>query len=287
MSSRGILAAITIVTCLSLAPSAMAQTGACCNFNGHFCFITTGGQAGCDAILPNNTMFLAGLTCDDCNPGAVRGACCDTVIIKTIPCVVTITHAGIPAETYCPTFLGGNYRGDGTDCFQPGNFCPAVECGDLDAGDCFAANGTPFCDDADCCNLVCTGTGIPGLCEFGDPFCCATNWDAFCAGPNTAVPGCSAVEICTVRACCFPDAPCQDLAAPDCIIAGGTPQPDGTDCLSVDCDGDGIPDADDICPNNTPGLPVACDGRPLRDCNGDCLFDGDDIQCIVDEMLNQ
>jgi len=28
-------------------------------------------------------------------------------------------------------------------------------------------------------------------------------------------------------------------------------------------------------------------GRPLRDTNGDCLVDGLDIQCIVDEMLNQ
>lgn len=53
-----------------------------------------------------------------------------------------------------------------------------------------------------------------------------------------------------------------------------------------DSDGNGVPDSIDVCPNNAPGLPVAPDGRPLRDCNNDCLYDASDIQCIVDEMLN-
>ncbi|MCH8053459.1 MAG: SBBP repeat-containing protein [Planctomycetes bacterium] len=57
--------------------------------------------------------------------------------------------------------------------------------------------------------------------------------------------------------------------------------------ITPDEDGDGVPNEIDVCPSNTLGLPVACDGRPLSDCNGDCLFDGDDIQCIVDELLNQ
>ena len=54
-----------------------------------------------------------------------------------------------------------------------------------------------------------------------------------------------------------------------------------------DADGDGVLDEDDACPNNTPGLPIAPDGRPLRDCNNDCLVDASDIQCIVDEILGQ
>jgi hypothetical protein len=52
-----------------------------------------------------------------------------------------------------------------------------------------------------------------------------------------------------------------------------------------DADGDGVPDENDACPNNAPGLPVDCAGRPLRDCNGDCLVDGADVQCLVDELL--
>lgn len=54
-----------------------------------------------------------------------------------------------------------------------------------------------------------------------------------------------------------------------------------------DADGDSLGDTCDTCPNNTPGLPVCTNGRPLRDCNNDCLMDGLDIQCIVDEILNQ
>ncbi len=57
--------------------------------------------------------------------------------------------------------------------------------------------------------------------------------------------------------------------------------------LGCDNDGDGIVNSIDACPNNTPGLPVAPNGRPLRDCNGDCLYDGADVQCLVDELLNQ
>ncbi len=50
-------------------------------------------------------------------------------------------------------------------------------------------------------------------------------------------------------------------------------------------DADHLGDACDACPNNTPGLPVAPDGRPLRDCNNDCLVDGLDVECFVAELL--
>lgn len=55
----------------------------------------------------------------------------------------------------------------------------------------------------------------------------------------------------------------------------------------ADADGDGVGDACDVCPNTPAGLPVDSTGRPLRDCNGDCVVDGDDIQCIVAELLDQ
>ena len=45
-------------------------------------------------------------------------------------------------------------------------------CGDPASGDCcLGGSGTPFCNDADCCNTVC---GI-------DPFCCSVEWDSICA----------------------------------------------------------------------------------------------------------
>lgn len=57
--------------------------------------------------------------------------------------------------------------------------------------------------------------------------------------------------------------------------------------LGLDCDGDGIPNAADACPSNAPALPVDSTGRPLRDCNNDCLVNGADIACMVNEILNQ
>lgn len=63
------------------------------------------------------------------------------------------------------------------------------------------------------------------------------------------------------------------------------------DGLIDDCDddddSDGVPDITDVCPCNAVNLPVDCNGRPLRDCNGDCSVDGLDLQCIVQELLLQ
>ncbi|HPF39670.1 MAG TPA: hypothetical protein P5081_09660 [Phycisphaerae bacterium] len=56
---------------------------------------------------------------------------------------------------------------------------------------------------------------------------------------------------------------------------------------SGDSDGDGILDAFDQCPFNTPGAEIDSEGRPLHDCNGDCAFDSLDIQCIVANLLGQ
>jgi hypothetical protein len=46
-------------------------------------------------------------------------------------------------------------------------------------------------------------------------------------------------------------------------------------------------DACDVCPGTPAGLAVDCTGRPHRDCNGDCLYDAADIQCLVDELIGQ
>ncbi len=54
------------------------------------------------------------------------------------------------------------------------------------AGPCSEANGSPGCDDTECCNAVCDL----------DPFCCDVEWDEYCAGPNIFVPGASCSELC-------------------------------------------------------------------------------------------
>ena len=55
--------------------------------------------------------------------------------------------------------------------------------------------------------------------------------------------------------------------------------------ITLDLDDDGVANEFDVCPDTPPGLPVDCEGRPLRDANRDCLFNGDDIAIIVAELL--
>ncbi|MCP3905186.1 MAG: hypothetical protein GY715_16295 [Planctomycetes bacterium] len=88
------------------------------------------------------------------------------------------------------------------------------------AGDCFVNNGTPGCEDIECCEAVCAV----------DPFCCETTWDGICAG--------QAADICGFAgeaACCFDDGSCQDLIGEACTEAGGIGQGPGTSCASFTC----------------------------------------------------
>ncbi|MCA9254311.1 MAG: FG-GAP repeat protein [Phycisphaerales bacterium] len=99
---------------------------------------------------------------------------------------------------------------------------------------------------------------------------------------------------------CEAFADCQPNGIPDaCELEGNDCNNNGTpdDCeLDTDRDGipddcdedddnDGVPDVADVCPVNAVGLPVDCDGRALRDCNGDCEVNALDLQCIVNELL--
>ncbi len=104
-------------------------------------------------------------------PGCLNQSCCDIV------CVFELTCCAVEWDDLCVEIALAQC----TVC-GPGN------------GDCFKANGTPGCDDADCCQTVCDA----------DPSCCELEWDAFCV---------LAAEILCV---CKPgDAPAND----DCIDA--------------------------------------------------------------------
>jgi hypothetical protein len=65
-----------------------------------------------------------------------------------------------------------------------GDECTPVTCGSPDAGDCCTANGTPFCNDADCCAAVCAADG----------FCCSVAWDALCADQATDLCAICAID---------------------------------------------------------------------------------------------
>ena len=68
-----------------------------------------------------------------------------------------------------------------------------AQCGDPDAGGCFEPNGTPFCDDLECCENVCVQ----------DAFCCETEWDAFC--------------VTAAKTYCVKGKPCDVMCPPDAI----------------------------------------------------------------------
>lgn len=70
--------------------------------------------------------------------------------------------------------------------------CGAGPC-DAGVGDCCTAHGGIGCEDPACCSLVC------GC----DPFCCETEWDAFCAGTGF-VAGCGAQLLCEDQPCFIP-----------------------------------------------------------------------------------
>lgn len=86
---------------------------------------------------------------------------------------------------------------------------PVGLCGEPDTGSCFEAHGSPSCDDACCCELIC---------EL-DSFCCDVTWDAICA--NAAMNGCDTP---------LPNSGDGDAGAPTCLtecppcaVPGGEP----------------------------------------------------------------
>ena len=97
---------------------------------------------------------------DNGTPGCADEACCLTVCEVDLFCCKEVwdtTCADLAIEL-CGGGGGGN-------------------CGDPDAGACDVANGTPGCEDLECCTDVCAV----------DPYCCDTAWDGICADESTTI----------------------------------------------------------------------------------------------------
>jgi hypothetical protein len=105
-------------------------------------------------------------------------------------------------------------------------------CGSGLAGDCFVANGTPNCEDEECCNNVINNWDAS----------CADNWDQTCADLAQIV--CRA---------------CGDPGAGDCFDANGTAYCDNLDCCNTVCALDPT-----CCQLN--GWDVACADLALANC---------------------
>ncbi len=137
-------------------------------------------------------------------------------------------------------------------------------CGNPTAGNCFQDNGTPGCNDLDCCKAVC----------LIDPFCCENTWDNVCAG--------EAQDLCGNDAC---------PAEGNCFQAHGTPGCDNAACCKKVClidpfccdiqwDGICAGEAQDLCGNDSCPAEGSCfqaHGTPGCDdavcCKKICLID--------------
>jgi len=113
----------------------------------------------------------------DCEPNPCNnGACCVPDPMGGFGCIEL-------SEQACHN-AGGYFQGDGEDCTDDDgdplcdSFTP--DCGEPGTGGCFwidGENGTPYCNDLGCCELIC---------DF-DPFCCEEQdppggrWDETCA----------------------------------------------------------------------------------------------------------
>ena len=101
---------------------------------------------------------------DNGTPGCSDAALCEATCAADASCCDRVW------DDLCATKADG--IANGFDVCGPGN------------GSCNEDEGTPGCDDADCCQSVCEA----------DPFCCLTNWDDVC---GDAVPGtCGVLQAC-------------------------------------------------------------------------------------------
>jgi hypothetical protein len=158
--------------------------------------VSTCGQAFFDTKLALYTSCGGDLVaCNDDGPG-----CTGFTSLMTAPITVGTTYV-LRVGAWGSTGAG---TGILTLSEEP---LPPPACGDPGTGNCCEATGTPFCEDAECCLIVC---GI-------DPFCCDTEWDSFCAG--------IAADEC---ADCAPPLACGDPATGDCCATDSVAQIDVT-----------------------------------------------------------
>lgn len=179
----------------------------------------------------------------------------------------------LATPSFCTTFLGGIYKGDGTLCTEPG-ICPNPVCGNgvLDPGE-VCDDG--FLDACGSCNTDCSDAGGGSVC--GDEVLCleteacdegilnSDDPDATCRTDCTAA-GCGDGIVDTGEAC--------DEGASNSDDPGATCR---TDCSAAGC-GDGILDLGEVCDD---GNNDNCDG-----CRSDCSAIetgcGDGFVCLVE-----
>ncbi len=98
--------------------------------------------------------------------------------------------------------------------------CSMSACGPR-TGPCEQPNGTPGCDDVECCELICSL----------DPFCCEVEWDQICA--DAAIAQCPSVAS---GACCLLPSGCIVTTPENCKFElGGIYFGDNSTCADAPC----------------------------------------------------
>ncbi|MEE9129435.1 MAG: right-handed parallel beta-helix repeat-containing protein [Phycisphaerales bacterium] len=193
----------------------------------------------------------------------------DPALYETVLSGVLTPHCGAPTAGNC-------FQPNGTPRCNDAECCEAVctvdpdccevawdqacadlaftvcgSCGDQGSGDCFVANGTPGCDDAACCSMVCVI----------DPSCCLTAWDQECADLAT--------QICGL---------CGEPGSGDCFEANGTPGCEDAACCEIVCAAD-----PDCCTDQWDQLCAAFANLVCGVCgepdSGSCFEDNDTPGC--------
>lgn len=135
---------------------------------------------------------LANGACFDphATPGCADPTCCATT------CDVDPFCCDVTWDEFCAGAAEGLCTGSFPACV-PG------------AGGCGVDNGTPGCEDVDCCNTVC----------MQDPFCCVVGWDDICADEATGL--------------C--DLTCGGNSG-SCFLVNGSPGCDDVTCCQTVCE---------------------------------------------------
>ena len=166
-------AAITCVTCGNSVASCYVEHGTpacedldCCT---RVCALDptccqTAWDAGCASLAIDNCLVCGSDStgaCDEVHdlPYCTDEDCCSKV------CAI---------NTYCCTVSWDS------SCVQTAD-AACSSCGNINAGPCCIAHGSPYCNDGKCCAAVCAQ----------DPFCCESAWDLSCTQVAQVTAACS------------------------------------------------------------------------------------------------
>ena len=209
------IAAVAAVTFLAMVAAPANAQSNCCAVHG----LSGCDEAHCEALICSEDPFCcqtqwdgicAGAALEQCEVCGHTNCCsakaspgCDNADCEALTCARDPYCCEVVWDACCAN-LAVEHCSNLPGCrptlppdppqFQPLG-PPPIACGLPNAGDCFDpdGNGSPGCDDLNCCVSVCQC----------DPFCCEVQWDWFCYDPMFWVdcfcgPGqCGSVQHCS------------------------------------------------------------------------------------------